>query len=209
MIGSSANPFGRYYGEILRAEGLNEYRGTDIANVTPAVLSSYHVVILGEMTLTAAQATMLSDWVTAGGKLVAMRPDSQLAGLLGLDEGRGISVERVPPRRHQRAARAGHHGPDDPVPRHRRPLPARGRGERRDALQRCVHRHRLPGGDVARGGVERRPGVSVHLRPRPVGRVHPPGQPGVGRSGARRTTADPIRRPVLRRGRRRIRSRTG
>ncbi len=84
VIGSSANPFGRYYGEILRAEGLNEYRGTDIANVTPAVLSSYHVVILGDMTLTAAQATMLSNWVTAGGKLVAMRPDSQLAGLLGL-----------------------------------------------------------------------------------------------------------------------------
>ena len=44
VIGSSANPFGRYYGEILRAEGLNEYRGTDIANVTPAVLSAYHVV---------------------------------------------------------------------------------------------------------------------------------------------------------------------
>ena len=60
VIGSSANPFGRYYGEILKAEGLNEYRGTDISNVTPAVLSSYHVVILGEMTLTAAQTTMLT-----------------------------------------------------------------------------------------------------------------------------------------------------
>ena len=84
VIGTSANPFGRYYGEILRAEGLNEYRGTDIANVTPTVLSSYHVVVLGEMTLTPAQTTMLSNWVTAGGKLVAMRPDNQLAGLLGL-----------------------------------------------------------------------------------------------------------------------------
>ena len=27
---------------------------------------------------------MLSDWVNAGGNLIAMRPDGQLAGLLGL-----------------------------------------------------------------------------------------------------------------------------
>ena len=27
---------------------------------------------------------MLTDWVTAGGNLIAMRPDAQLAGLLGL-----------------------------------------------------------------------------------------------------------------------------
>ena len=118
VIGSSANPFGRYYGEILRAEGLNEYRGTDITNVTPAVLSSYHVAILGEMSLTSGQATMLANWVTAGGKLVAMRPDGQLAGLLGLTKLAGLGVERLPARRHEPATRAGHHRPDDPVPRH-------------------------------------------------------------------------------------------
>ncbi len=27
---------------------------------------------------------MLADWVTGGGNLIAMRPDSQLSGLLGL-----------------------------------------------------------------------------------------------------------------------------
>ena len=36
------------------------------------------------MTLTAAQVTTISNWVTAGGKLIAMRPDKKLAGLLGL-----------------------------------------------------------------------------------------------------------------------------
>ncbi len=30
---------------------------------------------------------MLSDWVTGGGNLIAMRPDTQLAGLLGLTAG--------------------------------------------------------------------------------------------------------------------------
>ena len=34
VIASTANPFGRYYGEILRAEGLNEFRVTDISRVT-------------------------------------------------------------------------------------------------------------------------------------------------------------------------------
>ena len=44
------------------------------------------MAILGEMSLTAAQVTMLSDWVNAGGNLIAMRPDKQLAGLLGLTD---------------------------------------------------------------------------------------------------------------------------
>ena len=32
---------------------------------------------------------MLTDWVTAGGNLIAMRPDTQLAGLLGLTDAGG------------------------------------------------------------------------------------------------------------------------
>jgi Domain of unknown function (DUF4082)/Bacterial Ig-like domain/Bacterial Ig domain/Purple acid Phosphatase, N-terminal domain len=83
-ISKSSNPFSRYYAEILRNEGLNEFSTKDISTVTPAVLSGYDVVVLGEMSLTAAQVTMLTDWVNAGGNLIAMRPDKQLAGLLGL-----------------------------------------------------------------------------------------------------------------------------
>ena len=47
-------------------------------------LSAYDVVVLGEQTLTPAQVTMFSDWVTAGGNLIAMRPDQQLGTLLGI-----------------------------------------------------------------------------------------------------------------------------
>jgi hypothetical protein len=86
VIASASNPFGRYYAEILRAEGLNEFTATDISRVTPATLASHHVAILGEMPLTAAQVAMLGDWVTSGGALIAMRPDKQLAGLLGLTD---------------------------------------------------------------------------------------------------------------------------
>jgi hypothetical protein len=84
VIGSAANPFSRYYAEILRTEGLNAFTVADISTVDATVLAAYDVAILGEMPLSASHVAMLGDWVTAGGNLIAMRPDKQLAGLLGL-----------------------------------------------------------------------------------------------------------------------------
>ncbi len=84
VIGYSGNPFSRYYAEILRAEGLNAFEVIDITGVNSTVLAGYDVAILGEMPLSAAQVTMLTSWVNAGGNLIAMRPDPQLAALLGL-----------------------------------------------------------------------------------------------------------------------------
>ena len=84
VISSVSNPFSRYYGEILIAEGLNEYKVSDILNVTATTLNNYDVVILGDFALTAAQASMLASWVNNGGNLIAMHPDKQLASLLGL-----------------------------------------------------------------------------------------------------------------------------
>jgi Domain of unknown function (DUF4082)/Bacterial Ig-like domain/Bacterial Ig domain len=81
--------FGKYYAEILRTEGFNAFTVADIASVTPAVLAAYDVVLLAKMPLAAAQVTLLSNWVTAGGNLIAMAPDSQLSGLLGLTAASG------------------------------------------------------------------------------------------------------------------------
>ena len=86
VISSTSNPFTEYYAEILRAEGLNAFNVTDINAVTATTLSAYDVVVLGEMALTMAQVTTLSDWVTGGGNLIAMRPDKKLASLLGLTD---------------------------------------------------------------------------------------------------------------------------
>ena len=86
IISSDSNPFSNYYAEILRTEGLNEFDVRDISTVSSADLSSYDVVILGQMSLSSAQATMFSTWVNGGGKLIAMRPDKKLAGLLGLSD---------------------------------------------------------------------------------------------------------------------------
>ncbi len=84
VISSAQNPFTRYYGEILLNEGMNEFTVQDISTVTPSVLAAYDIAILGDMTLTSSQVSMLSTWVTGGGRLIAMHPDKQLAGLLGL-----------------------------------------------------------------------------------------------------------------------------
>ena len=84
VITSPSSTYGKYYAEILRTEGLNEFAVADIGTVTSTTLSAYDVVVLAPATLTAAQVSMFTSWVNAGGNLIAMRPDSQLASLLGL-----------------------------------------------------------------------------------------------------------------------------
>lgn len=92
IISSSANPFTSYYAEILRAEGLNLFAVADISTISAATLASFDLVITGQMPLTPAQVALLSNWVNAGGNLIAMRPDKQLSGLLGLaDAGSTLS----------------------------------------------------------------------------------------------------------------------
>src|SRR6266700_47849 len=86
IVTTANNPFSLYYAEILRAEGFNAFTVSDIASVSATSLATYDVVILGQMSLTATQVTMFSNWVNAGGQLIAMRPDKQLAGLLGLTD---------------------------------------------------------------------------------------------------------------------------
>lgn len=92
VISSASNPFSRYYTEILRNEGLNEFLAMDISLVAASTLTQYDTAILGEFPLTADQVSMLSAWVSGGGNLIAMRPDKQLASVLGLtDTGSSLS----------------------------------------------------------------------------------------------------------------------
>jgi N,N-dimethylformamidase beta subunit-like protein/uncharacterized protein DUF4082/Big-like domain-containing protein len=90
VITRSGNKFTQYYQEILRAEGFNNFNAIDMLNVTEAALAQYDVAILGEMPLTASQVTMLNNWVGSGGNLIAMRPDKQLASLLGISDAASV-----------------------------------------------------------------------------------------------------------------------
>ncbi len=84
VVTTTSDAFGKYYAEILRTEGFNEFAMTDISTVNAATLTAYDVVILAQMPLTPAQVTLFTNWVNAGGNLIAMRPDAQLSGLLGV-----------------------------------------------------------------------------------------------------------------------------
>ncbi len=84
VLYSGTNPFSRYSIEVLRAEGLNYFLAKDIATLTESELASYDVVLLGEIPVSSTQAGWLSNWVNAGGTLVAFRPSSQLSSLMGI-----------------------------------------------------------------------------------------------------------------------------
>jgi hypothetical protein len=89
VISNPADPFSRYYAEILTAEGLNAFEVRDVGQLSGATLAGYSVAILAPTALTASQAASLSSWVQSGGNLIAMRPGAQLAGLLGLGSDTG------------------------------------------------------------------------------------------------------------------------
>lgn len=84
VISSAVNPFSRYPVEILRAEGLNEFYAMDVSQVSAATLDEYDVIILGEFPVTDQLVSDLTAWVTAGGTLIALRPDERLSSLLGI-----------------------------------------------------------------------------------------------------------------------------
>src|SRR5215470_17859293 len=55
---NTADPYGAYLGEILRAEGLNEFDTLDISAVTASDLSGHLVTVLAQTSLTSAQAQL-------------------------------------------------------------------------------------------------------------------------------------------------------
>ncbi|MCP3100321.1 DUF4082 domain-containing protein [Myxococcus sp. K15C18031901] len=84
------NPFTDYLREILEAEGIAAFATTDAGNLGVTVsLNDYKVLVLGEQTLGAAQLTLVTNWVNAGGSLIALRPAANLESLLGLNPSQG------------------------------------------------------------------------------------------------------------------------
>ena len=94
VISTSTNPFSLYAAEILRAEGLNEFATMDMSAVTSTILNSYDVVVLGEMTVDASQVTLLTNWVNAGGTLIAFRPGLLLNPLMGISAPSGTLSDK-------------------------------------------------------------------------------------------------------------------
>jgi hypothetical protein len=90
VITNGTPNFGKFYAEILRAEGLNAFEVVEVAQVTPTLLASHDVVILARMAVTSAQARMLAEWAYDGGNLVLMDPEPELAALAGVTPTSGL-----------------------------------------------------------------------------------------------------------------------
>jgi len=84
VVTSPGANFSGYYAEILRAEGFNEFAVADVSTVTATSLIPYDVVLLAKGPVSSAQVSALTEWVNAGGNLIAMDPSPVLGELLGL-----------------------------------------------------------------------------------------------------------------------------
>ena len=93
IISSSTNPFSRYQVEILRAQGYTAFKAVDITEVDAALLNNYDVILLGQITLSGTQVSLLQTWVQAGGTLIAQRPSSLLYPLMGITSAGGTLTE--------------------------------------------------------------------------------------------------------------------
>ncbi len=192
VVANPSDPFSRYYAEILRAEGLNEFDVVDLGSLTAQALAAYQVVVL------------------------APNGADRRAGVAADRLGAG----RRQPRRHAARREAGRRCSASPrraatvdngylkVDTARRP----GAGITTDTMQfhGTADRYTLSGATAVatlytsataatsnpavtlRTSARTGAGRGVHVRPRPLGRLHAPGQPRVGRAEARRRST-PIR----------------
>lgn len=85
LIVDPSDLFGRYYAEILRAEGLTEFHIKELDDVKLANLKNFDIAILAPMAVSKIQAKMFEVWVNKGGNLITFRPDQNLKGIVGLN----------------------------------------------------------------------------------------------------------------------------
>jgi hypothetical protein len=86
---ASSNPYGNYLVEILKTEGFRDMQTEALSGLTLAKLQSYGTIVLAETALSASQAQLFRDYVSAGGKLIGMRPDSKLDDVFGISRTSG------------------------------------------------------------------------------------------------------------------------
>ncbi len=84
------NPNNNYLMELLKAEGIGLFDAVPLSALTASSFVGRSVVILVETTLSADRAALISNYVNAGGNIIAMRPDGQIANLFGLQAKDGM-----------------------------------------------------------------------------------------------------------------------
>lgn len=102
LILGATDHFDTYTGEILKAEGFNEFQIEAITNnnLSLAHLRKFDLIILTHTTLTARQTKALTLYVKDGGNLLAFSPDEKLSPVFGIKNKNGTISEAyisIPP----------------------------------------------------------------------------------------------------------------
>jgi len=91
IVLATEKDFGTYTGEILHAEGFNEFTVKSIydESVELSLLKNYDVVILAQHEIGAVKSEMLRKYVSNGGNLIAFKPDRELYDVFGIESMEG------------------------------------------------------------------------------------------------------------------------
>jgi hypothetical protein len=95
LILASHNDFGSYTGEILHAEGFNEFIIDSLTSqkITKSFLRKFDLVILSEQKIDREAKKLISEFVKNGGNLITFRPDRSIAELFGITPAGGNVAE--------------------------------------------------------------------------------------------------------------------
>lgn len=91
LVLATDDHFGFFTEEILKTEGFNAFRMDSITDskISGDYLKKFDIVILTEMILNETQRKLLRGYVSAGGNLIAYRPDRKLSDVFGISEAGG------------------------------------------------------------------------------------------------------------------------
>jgi hypothetical protein len=91
LVLATGSNFGTYTGEILKAEGFNEFMMDSLSSlkVNKSYLKQFDLIILAETKISQSAKKMLTEFVKSGGNLIAFRPDPSLSELFGITPAAG------------------------------------------------------------------------------------------------------------------------
>lgn len=84
VIDSRGQPLSRFAGEILLAEGFNQFQIADVSQIAPGTLDPFDLVIVASSSFTQGHFREMEQYLTRGGNIIALKPDRILCPLLGL-----------------------------------------------------------------------------------------------------------------------------
>ncbi len=88
LLLASQNNFGSYTGEIMKAEGFNEFIADSLGsnNISKSFLAQFDQIILTEQVNDSQLWKIFMRYVRRGGNLIALRPDKAAASLFGIEK---------------------------------------------------------------------------------------------------------------------------